>query len=394
MDIVEKLQAWYADEDEKPFSAQDFMLIVSDLIQGQVSTTKNVPTDDQKTAIVQFMRSKYCHLFSQMVFEAAKRGRHIKYPEEFYEDDSPVMTGAIAGGQTELILRLIEYGIERVTEFIEHVVDVEMLDFLKKNGFQFKSADLTHVASKGSLDMTIWIYTRVNVESEFWFFNRACKSGNVLLVQWLRQMGFTCDDSTLRYACYGKNLALVKYLIEEEKCTANPDGLIAAAFNGAVDIFRYLLTLQPVIDPRPLYRAAVEGGSVEILELLTEMKCPVYPRSAVAAMQYAHLDVMKWLHTQGGHTWDSSVSGALQHSASSVEIFEWLLEIGCEFNETVICECARAGRLDLLKWLHAQTITGLDWEDEDDQIIEAAIESGRVDILIWLSKIGPEIQWG
>ncbi len=129
---------------------------------------------------------------------------------------------------------------------------------------------------------------------------------------------------------------------------------------------------------------AASGGHQHILDWATsviQQKGPHLLEIAKAAAMNGHLPILKWAHSrgsfgtvklctwaaQGGHLdclqWAHETGYPLEdrfHAAKdmSLEVLQWLLQQGCQWNGCVYIEAASAGKLDIIKWAHRE---GMPW---------------------------------
>ena len=125
-------------------------------------------------------------------------------------------------------------------------------------------------------------------------------------------------------------------------------------------------------------------GSVALAKWALAEGCPREENGvtmAMAAAQYGHMELVRWLIQEQGFAMDRNVMGMAARSGN-LELVRWLRGEGCDWN-TRTCRCAAAaGRLAVLQWLRAN---GCPW---DADTCNAAAEHGHLATLRWAHENG------
>eukprot|EP00644_Phytophthora_capsici_P012102 jgi/Phyca11/543660/estExt2_Genewise1Plus.C_PHYCAscaffold_120613 len=152
-----------------------------------------------------------------------------------------------------------------------------------------------------------------------------------------------------------------------------------AARYGHLDIVKFLQT-----EGYPFYKAmeqAAENGHLEIVKWLhdnTSHSCSTDAMDGAASN--GHLDVVKWLHDNRE---EGCTTRAMDGAAGQghLEVVQWLHENrteGC--TASAMDEAARAGNLEMIvKWLHDNTSHSCSTAAMDD-----AASNGHLDVVKWL----------
>lgn len=233
-------------------------LLLSSVIHGE--TCK-----DKKTII------DYCHLFPEVVFEAATNGNLVRYDEEIYEDLSPAMNGSVAGNHIENVRLLLNEGVPRSADAICHVETVEMLNFLLDNGFS-RDYMLQVAANRGKLNLVIRLLELelpTFLESDV--LRAACRSGNLTLVQHLIIVRkIPCQQSTVEVAISNGNLEMIQWLVTRSDVVFDNSWFESAARSGNFELFEWLLASHPItINLAMCHNAAISESSS-----ICKIRCP------------------------------------------------------------------------------------------------------------------------
>ncbi|KAF0688044.1 Aste57867_20301 [Aphanomyces stellatus] len=150
----------------------------------------------------------------------------------------------------------------------------------------------------------------------------AAITNNLPLLRELYHFGYTSSSYTMVFAAGHGNLEMVQFLPINE-----PRGVITAAIslaisNGHIDVVDYLrqysMPLQYHTDSIVinLVNLAAENGRLEMLKYLHRLGWHGNELGLLAAIEYGHLDVVKFIHDQGP-LW--MVSWAEQHHSMMLQ---------------------------------------------------------------------------
>ena len=161
------------------------------------------------------------------------------------------------------------------------------------------------------------------------FCSAVAETNKLELLKWEREeKKCKWDYRTIRTAASQGNLEMVKYCVANE-CPIDEDACAFAAFNGHLEVLKYLREeVKATWDSRTASWAAAKGH-LHILEYLVERKYDQYSVYACAfAAENGHFDCLKYLHETAKAPWDSaSVQEA--HWNNQPECLQYLLDNNC-----------------------------------------------------------------
>lgn len=236
---------------------------------------------------------------------------------------------------------------------------------------------LDYAASKGQLDIVIWLYQNMeqiynlssHKKSEYlslanicskYAMNMAAQNGHLEVLKWLhdtykKEYEFEIE-SEIKYL-NNHNLRRSHSYYQIEECTK--DAMDMAAINGHLEIVKWL------------HLNRREGCSNLAMDL---------------SAAFGHLDVVKWLHenrkeglmTSGGMCTKDAMN--LAAAEGHLEMIKWLHENRTEGCSTLAMDyAARNGHFEIIKWLHKNRKEGCSYLG-----LNFAAEYGRFEILQWL----------
>ncbi|WZN63645.1 putative ankyrin repeat protein [Chloropicon roscoffensis] len=267
------------------------------------------------------------------------------------------------------------------------------------------------------------------------------KSGNVAshTLGWFRWVcdtlkvlpGFTWSYKSLKGAVYEGNLVdyaafqgsveILRWLMEEKGCEPNGGTGRWAGWSGSVEILEYLSGWGYEFDKRACEEAAREGhlealkflrgldppcrwdwktcegaakgGHLDVLKWARseDPPCPWYEGTCMKAAEGGHLEVLKWVRDQDPPCpWDRLTCSEAAYGGH-LEVLKWLRDQDppCPWDWETCAEAAGGGHLDVLKWARAQN-PPCPWYE--DTCFEAA-EGGQLEVLKWLRSEDPPCPW-
>ncbi|CAL6418125.1 unnamed protein product [Bathycoccus prasinos] len=165
--------------------------------------------------------------------------------------------------------------------------------------------------------------------SERSFCWRVAETNKLELLKWAREeKKCKWNEWTITAAASQGNLEMVKYCVANE-CPIDEDACAFAAFNGHLEVLKYLREeAEAPWDSETAERAA-ENGHLHILEYLVERKFYRYSGYVcMLAAEHGHLDCLKYLHETAKAPWNSfSVREA--HKNNHPECVQYLLDNNC-----------------------------------------------------------------
>lgn len=134
---------------------------------------------------------------------------------------------------------------------------------------------------------------------------------------------------------------------------------------------------------------AIKKGHLDCLKGMRE-HCDT--RTSNCAAWYGHLNVLKWLRSEGVPCNESTCAEAIR--MGHLDCLKWLREGGVPlkvWGESGACAVAAGGRnMDVLKWLRSEGGGVVPW---DEWACAGAAECGQLDVLKWLRSEGAPWDW-
>ena len=209
---------------------------------------------------------------------------------------------------------------------------------------------------------------------------------------WVRVKGAVYEGVLLNYAAFQGSVEILKWLMEKKGWGLNQDTDRCAGMGGSIKVLEYLKAEGYVIYENACAGAA-RGGRLEALKFLRGLDppCPWNEGTCAAAAREGRLDVLKWLRSQDPPCpWNEGTCvGAAE--GGRLDVLKWARSQNppCPWNEGTCSRAAREGRLDVLKWARAQD-PSCPWSAWT--CVEAA-EGGRLDVLKWARSQNPPCPW-
>ncbi len=168
-----------------------------------------------------------------------------------------------------------------------------------------------------------------NPEPKTYFFWKVAETNKLELLKWAREEK-KCEwaEGPINAAAEQGNLEMVKYCVANE-CPIDEDACAFAAFNGHLEVLKYLREEVKAPWDSSTAVCAAQSGHLHILEYLVERK---YDKYSVHACEFAamngHLDCLKYLHETAKAPWDDfAVENA--HKKNHTECLQYLLDNNC-----------------------------------------------------------------
>jgi len=149
------------------------------------------------------------------------------------------------------------------------------------------------------------------------------------LLKWAREeKKCKWDERTINRAANNGNLEMVKYCVAN-KCPIYEDACGWVAFNGHLEILKYLCEEGKAPWDWITAAWAAQNGHLHILEYLVERKYDTYDvYSCAHATMNGHLDCLKYLHETAKAPWDSRAVRKA-HGENHTECVQYLLDNNC-----------------------------------------------------------------
>ena len=201
------------------------------------------------------------------VEKISKLVQNLKYKHWWFLEFAKVDNLDAIKWLTRFYYNVIEWNAI-INEAIKHSSHktIEWLVNNKARFFSYQSCSLAAIA--GNLELVVWLVKR-RQEPDY-LFSYAAQSGNVMLLKWLSDNNFPCDEEAMDQAAEHGHLESVMWLHynRTEGCTYN--AINFAAMNGHVEVVKWL------------HENRTEGYTFIASEF---------------AMKNDHLDVVKYLYS-------------------------------------------------------------------------------------------------
>lgn len=250
---------------------------------------------------------------------------------------------AIKNGNVAMLKLLLEHGHKisiRNTPSAGKSESIEMIDFLEREvawDMRGNSGLLVGAAARGNESFLFYLKERFQAPLCDFVFYKACRSGNLALVQ--RLVVLECPYSitaAFNFAVKSGNANLLDYLHSKHTELQSLDGssmVCLAALRNEEDAFMYLLTKFRLntYDLNLCIKHAVQCGSVALLEPLHDRyPCQDEQKLLVKAASHGNLLCVKF-YIARGCSWTQAVARAAL-SRGYLHVLKYALDQGCPWN--------------------------------------------------------------
>ena len=207
----------------------------------------------------------------------------------------------------------------------------------------------------------------------------AAAGGHVGLLQWLQQhqcQRAALDVSVCKAAAEAGHLAVLRWL--RPYVLLRKRGCLTIVAGNAAGVSKIIMV------------TAIQHGHLEIVQWLhghmdgKGPPCLHYADFCLAAAEYGQLDVLKWLGSQGRASGPAFITAAARNG--HVATLQWMRsEYGDRYDELVFNVALQHGQLAPLQWLRA---LGLRPSGDEGWCCLAAARAGHLDVLKWLRSQG------
>ena len=236
-----------------------------------------------------------------------------------------------------------------------------------------------------------------------------------------RVKGAVYEADLLNYAAFQGSVEILRWLMEEKGCELNKDSGLWAVRGGSVKVLEYLVGrgyeftseacagaargghlealkyLRGLDPPCPwdvlTCGRAVHGGHLEVLQWLRgqDPPCPWDEWTCTAAAIEGHLDVLKWARGQDPPCpWDEETC-AWAASEGRLEVLKWARsqDPPCPWSAVTCSNAVRGGHLEVLKWARSQDPPCR----LDELTCTWAAEKGQLEVFKWARSQDPPCPW-
>jgi hypothetical protein len=206
------------------------------------------------------------------------------------------------------------------------------------------------------------------------------KCATIETLKTAQQLGLAMTPVVARGAAVSGSLPKLAWLCDEQHCPLPGDIGEEAVEGGSVEMLQWLTQKGYVFSARTTISAASRPPNVPVLQYLQDEGCEWDDLTAAGAVHAGDLEQLKWLHQHG------AILGGIEarHTPRSggVSIFAWLQQQGFQFNGDFVTWAAWYGNLQLCKWLHS---AGCPW---GHAACSAAAQHGHIEVLQFLHENG------
>ena len=217
---------------------------------------------------------------------------------------------------------------------------------------------------------------------------------------WLRVKGAVYEGVLLNYAAFQGSVEILRWLMEEKGWKLNRDTGWWAATGGSVKVLEYLRRkgykfITTLHGERSCLHinCAASGGHLEAVEYFRRQD-PDSPADECIcdwAAREGRLEVLKCARTQDPPCPWTERTLFLAAKGGHLEILKFARgqDPPCPWDVRTCIYAAREGHLEILKWARGQD-PPCPWEDD---ICTSAAERGHLDVLMWLRDQDPPCPW-
>ncbi|WZN61405.1 putative ankyrin repeat protein [Chloropicon roscoffensis] len=243
--------------------------------------------------------------------------------------------------------------------------------------------------------LTLWESGKVACQSLDWF-RWVC---GTMEIQWgfevwddERVKGAVYQGDLVNFAAFQGSVEILRWLIEEERCELNQKTGRWAGLGGSVKVLAYLWE-RGYEFTEGACAGAVSGGRLEALKFLKglDTPCPWDGRTCAYAASEGYLEVLKWLRSQDPPCpWDEQTCSWAAHGGH-LDVLKWVRDQDppCPWDEGTCTWAAHGGHLDVLKWARSQD-PPCPW---DEGTCPFAAQGGHLDVLKWARDQDPPCPW-
>ena len=208
----------------------------------------------------------------------------------------------------------------------------------------------------------------------------------------MRVGGAVYEGDLVNYAAFQGSVEILRWLVEEKGWELNWATGVQAGVGGSVEVLEYLVDWGYEFDEGACHGAA-RGGHLEALKHLRglDSPCPWNSETCLLAARGGNLDVLKYVRRQDPPCpwdeftcWEAAWEGHL-------DVLKWLRsqDPPCPWGEGTCAAAAEGGQLDVLKFLRGQD-PPCPW---DEGTCEGAAEGGHLEVLKWIRSEDPPCPW-
>ena len=203
---------------------------------------------------------------------------------------------------------------------------------------------------------------------------------------WWDNSGAVYEGSLLHYAAFQGSVEILRWLMEEKGWKLTLETGEWAGMGGSIEVLEYVRERGCKFDEYTCQGAAM-GGHLEALKFLRGLDppCPWNEWTCTDAAMEGQLQVLKWLRSQDPPCpWDDGTC-ILAAQEGHLEVLKWARSQNppCRLPESTCSYAAKGGQLEVLKWLRAEE-PPCPWSRSDCR--KAAVRSDHQHIVDWIDQ--------
>lgn len=191
-------------------------------------------------------------------------------------------------------------------------------------GFRWHDSTFIRAAEGENLEMIDWLLRNGCPFDENDLCERAARGGHLLVLQYARQWGFPWNELTCASAAKGGHLETLQWAVQHG-CRWDEITCAWAALGGKLDVLMWARQHGCPWDTDTCWSAAMEGH-LEVLQWARANGCGWHSDTCVAAADGGHLDVLRWAVDSdapwGRAQWETSLL------CNHADVVSWLKATG------------------------------------------------------------------
>lgn len=239
--------------------------------------------------------------------------------------------------------------------------NIDMLEYLKENGCKISRYAMINAAEQKQLSIMKWLYAN-ECPLHIDVFNQALKHYDILVIKWLLENKCPCDSDTLQYAIHTGNLKLIKVLIKK-KCKVNHEVFFEAVKKGNLDILEYIYKFYEKI-------------RFDINEYLSDNEYDIY----LYAIKSKNIDVLYWLEKNRYTNIKRQLNLEEAAETGDVNIVKWFVQRGCNIERYTLRGAIISNNIELIQYLLTDRGNTIDYNELNYLKLE------HYTVLKWLYK--------
>ena len=226
------------------------------------------------------------------------------------------------------------------------------------------------------------------------WFRWVCDTFKILPgCEWLAWGGDVYEGNLVNYAAFQGSVEIMRWLVEVKGGELNEETGFWAGRGGSVEVLEYVRGRGYEFDEGACQGAA-RGGHLEALKFLRgqDPPCPWNVATCYEAAKGGHLEVLKWARDQDPPCrWDEWTCEEAA-GGGHLEVLKWARDQDppCPWNERTCQSAVRGGHLEVLKWARSQD-PPCPW---NESTCSGAAEEGHLEVLKWARSQDPPCPWG